>query len=171
VPPRIAPCLAYGGNITHARFIGPRLRPHSRCSRPAQWEAACRSRSRPAPPGLVGFLALKTVKGARIATGDATQIVHGDRVTSRVIFRFRDGQSTRTSLSSPNVASSVLSATTTFNAAHPSRDPWTFSSTRPPGRLRLVRKTESETRSSGPATPRLKRPSAQSADERPSVHA
>lgn len=38
-----------------------------------------------------GFLALKTLKGTRIATGDATQIVHGDRVTSRVIFRFRDG--------------------------------------------------------------------------------
>jgi hypothetical protein len=38
-----------------------------------------------------GFLALKTVDGTRIATGDATQIVHGDRVTSRVIFRFRDG--------------------------------------------------------------------------------
>src|SRR3954447_11116492 len=38
-----------------------------------------------------GFLALKTVEGTRIATGDATQIVHGDRVTSRVIFRFRDG--------------------------------------------------------------------------------
>jgi hypothetical protein len=38
-----------------------------------------------------GFLALKTVVGTRIATGDATQIVHGDRVTSRVIFRFRDG--------------------------------------------------------------------------------
>jgi hypothetical protein len=38
-----------------------------------------------------GFLVLKTVDGTRIATGDATQIVHGDRVTSRVTFRFRDG--------------------------------------------------------------------------------
>jgi hypothetical protein len=38
-----------------------------------------------------GFLAVKTVEGTRIATGDATQIVHGDRVTSRVILRFRDG--------------------------------------------------------------------------------
>ncbi len=38
-----------------------------------------------------GFLALKTLEGTRIATGDATEIVHGDRVTSRVIFRFRDG--------------------------------------------------------------------------------
>jgi len=38
-----------------------------------------------------GFLALKTLEGTRIATGDATEIVHGDRVVSRVIFRFRDG--------------------------------------------------------------------------------
>jgi hypothetical protein len=38
-----------------------------------------------------GFLALKTLEGARIATGDLTQIVHGDRVTSHVTFRFRDG--------------------------------------------------------------------------------
>ena len=38
-----------------------------------------------------GFLALKTVEGTCIAIGDATQIVHGDRVTSRVTFRFRDG--------------------------------------------------------------------------------
>ncbi len=38
-----------------------------------------------------GFVALKTVKGTRIATGDMTQIVHGDRVTSRLIFRFPDG--------------------------------------------------------------------------------
>jgi hypothetical protein len=28
-----------------------------------------------------GFLAVKTVEGTRIATGDATQIVHGDHVT------------------------------------------------------------------------------------------
>jgi hypothetical protein len=38
-----------------------------------------------------GFLALKTLEGTRIATGDVTQIVHGDRVTSRLTFRFRDG--------------------------------------------------------------------------------
>jgi hypothetical protein len=37
------------------------------------------------------FLALKTLEGRRIATGDVTQIVNGDRVTSHVIFRFRDG--------------------------------------------------------------------------------
>ncbi len=38
-----------------------------------------------------GFVALKTLEGRRIATGDMTQIVHGDRVTSRLLFRFRDG--------------------------------------------------------------------------------
>jgi hypothetical protein len=38
-----------------------------------------------------GFVALKTREGTRIATGDMTQIVHGARVTSRLVFRFRDG--------------------------------------------------------------------------------
>jgi hypothetical protein len=38
-----------------------------------------------------GFLAIRTVEGVRIATGDVTQIIHGSRVTSRVVFRFRDG--------------------------------------------------------------------------------
>jgi hypothetical protein len=38
-----------------------------------------------------GFLVLKTIEGAPIATGDFTQIIQGDRVTSRVIFHFRDG--------------------------------------------------------------------------------
>ncbi len=38
-----------------------------------------------------GFLALTTLEGKRIATGDVIQIVHGDHVTSRLTFRFRDG--------------------------------------------------------------------------------
>jgi hypothetical protein len=38
-----------------------------------------------------GFVALKTVKGIIIATGDVTQVTHGDHVTSRVTFHFRDG--------------------------------------------------------------------------------
>jgi len=38
-----------------------------------------------------GFLALKTMEGVRIAIGDVTQSVRGDQVTSRLIFRFRDG--------------------------------------------------------------------------------
>ena len=38
-----------------------------------------------------GFLVLKKTEGIPIATGDVTQILHGDRVTSRVTFHFRDG--------------------------------------------------------------------------------
>ena len=38
-----------------------------------------------------GFLALRTQNGERIATGDVTQTVHGDIVTSQLIFRFRNG--------------------------------------------------------------------------------
>jgi hypothetical protein len=42
--------------------------------------------------GLVhGFLSLKTTDGAVIADGDLIQTTRGDRVTSRLIFRFRDG--------------------------------------------------------------------------------
>ena len=38
-----------------------------------------------------GFLALRKLDGTLIATGESTQIVHGDRVTSKLIFTFRDG--------------------------------------------------------------------------------
>jgi hypothetical protein len=38
-----------------------------------------------------GFVVLKTPEGKRLATGDMTQILRGDRVISRLIFRFRDG--------------------------------------------------------------------------------
>ncbi len=38
-----------------------------------------------------GFLALRTPEGALVATGEETQTVRGDRVTSRLIFHFRDG--------------------------------------------------------------------------------
>lgn len=38
-----------------------------------------------------GFVVLKTLDGARLATGDMTQSVSGDRVTSRLVFHFRDG--------------------------------------------------------------------------------
>jgi hypothetical protein len=38
-----------------------------------------------------GFLVVKTIEGTLIATGDATQVIHGDRVSSRVTFHFRDG--------------------------------------------------------------------------------
>src|SRR5512145_3111650 len=43
------------------------------------------------PEGLVhGFLTLKTLDGKALADGDLIQNVRGDRVTSRLLFRFRD---------------------------------------------------------------------------------
>lgn len=42
--------------------------------------------------GLVhGFLVLRTLEGETIADGDLIQNAHGDRVTSRLVFRFKDG--------------------------------------------------------------------------------
>jgi len=42
--------------------------------------------------GLVhGFLALRSPEGATLASGDLIQVGHGDRVTSRLVFHFRDG--------------------------------------------------------------------------------
>jgi hypothetical protein len=38
-----------------------------------------------------GFLALRTLDGKMIATGQSTQTVRGDQVTSKLVFRFRDG--------------------------------------------------------------------------------
>lgn len=58
------------------------------------WSGCLRGESIPVrhPQGSAhGFLALKTPDGRRLATGDLTQTVRGDRVTSRVTFRFDDG--------------------------------------------------------------------------------
>ena len=42
--------------------------------------------------GLVhGFLVLRTLEGKTIADGDVTQVAKGDRVTSHLVFRFKDG--------------------------------------------------------------------------------
>jgi len=38
-----------------------------------------------------GFLVLKTLEGATLAAGELVQVAHGDRVTSRLTFHFRDG--------------------------------------------------------------------------------
>jgi hypothetical protein len=38
-----------------------------------------------------GFLALHSLDGKLLATGDLTQVVHGNRVVSHLVFRFRDG--------------------------------------------------------------------------------
>ena len=40
---------------------------------------------------LHGFLVLRTLEGQTIANGDTTQFARGDRVTSRLTFRFKDG--------------------------------------------------------------------------------
>src|SRR6201999_701826 len=37
------------------------------------------------------FLVLKTLEGATLASGDLVQVAHGNRVTTRLTFRFRDG--------------------------------------------------------------------------------
>src|SRR5258708_16447388 len=38
-----------------------------------------------------GFLALRSKEGQVLAVGDLFQVVRGDRVTSRLLFRFKDG--------------------------------------------------------------------------------
>lgn len=38
-----------------------------------------------------GFLSLRSLGGEKLADGDWSQVAHGDQVTSRTIFRFRDG--------------------------------------------------------------------------------
>lgn len=38
-----------------------------------------------------GFLALRSLEGTLLATGDLIQIARGDRVTSRLVFHFKDG--------------------------------------------------------------------------------
>jgi hypothetical protein len=38
-----------------------------------------------------GFLELRSQDGQVLASGDSTQVVHGDRVTSRTLFAFKDG--------------------------------------------------------------------------------
>jgi hypothetical protein len=42
--------------------------------------------------GLVhGFLVLRTLDGNTLAEGEVTQVAHGGRVTSKTVFRFKDG--------------------------------------------------------------------------------
>lgn len=40
---------------------------------------------------LHGFLVLSTLDGTQIGEGDLTQVPHGNRITSRLTFRFKDG--------------------------------------------------------------------------------
>jgi hypothetical protein len=42
--------------------------------------------------GMVhGFLVLRTPEGKTLATGDLVQLSHGDRITTRLVFHFKDG--------------------------------------------------------------------------------
>ncbi len=44
------------------------------------------------PEGTVhGFLALRTLEGKLLASGDLTEVLHGNRVVSHLVFRFKDG--------------------------------------------------------------------------------
>jgi hypothetical protein len=44
------------------------------------------------PEGTVhGFLVLRTMEGKTLAAGDLTQVVHGDRLVSKLVFQFKDG--------------------------------------------------------------------------------
>ena len=44
------------------------------------------------PEGIVhGFLSLRTMDGTVVADGDLIQLARGDRVTTRLVFRFKDG--------------------------------------------------------------------------------
>src|SRR5258708_740022 len=38
-----------------------------------------------------GFLALRTLEGKLLATGDLTEVLHGNQVLSHLVFRFKDG--------------------------------------------------------------------------------
>ncbi|MCU1310394.1 MAG: hypothetical protein JWO20_1519 [Candidatus Angelobacter sp.] len=38
-----------------------------------------------------GFLVLRTKEGRKVAVGDQFQVIRGDKVTSRLLFRFKDG--------------------------------------------------------------------------------
>ena len=40
---------------------------------------------------LGGFLALRSQDGRLLAVGDLTETIQGDRVTSHLLFRFKDG--------------------------------------------------------------------------------
>ena len=44
------------------------------------------------PEGVThGFLVLRTLQGKDVADGDLAQVVHGDRVSRRLVFHFKDG--------------------------------------------------------------------------------
>ncbi len=76
------------------RALGKIPRPNIRSVRPAplSGSASCRTSRRPLPGGFgQGFLSLRASDGKLLASGDLTQIAHGNRVVFHVVFRFKDG--------------------------------------------------------------------------------
>jgi hypothetical protein len=67
----------------------------------ALFQAACLFHAASPPAGAIavrqtegqvrGFLLLSTLEGATIADGDSIQVAHGDEVTDRLTFHFKDG--------------------------------------------------------------------------------
>jgi hypothetical protein len=67
----------------------------------ALFQAACLFHAASPPTGNIavrqtegevrGFLLLSTLQGATIADGDSSQVTHGNQVTNRLTFHFRDG--------------------------------------------------------------------------------
>ena len=64
-------------------FCGPIVLPESLLAEPVPVRH---------PEGrLHGFLVLRSLNGDSLATGDLTQMVNGERVTTELVFRFKDG--------------------------------------------------------------------------------
>src|SRR5579864_8884939 len=102
---RVSMCSNAQTRVCHVRHVGTvNLHAVSGSSRIRRWllgpvsALACGVTLSGAPvavrqtEGAVhGFLALRTLEGATIADGDLIQFAEGDRVTTRLVFRFKDG--------------------------------------------------------------------------------
>lgn len=81
----VRPAVRYSGSRILAAFLVASL---ASCAQVVLGEPVAVRYSE----GLVhGFLVLRTMEGVAVADGDLTQSARGDRVTSRLTFRFRDG--------------------------------------------------------------------------------
>ena len=63
---------------------------------------------------LHGFLVLRTLKGDALADGDVIQVVRGNRLTTQLVFHFKDGSSMMKPPFSLRTAVFGSSATTSF---------------------------------------------------------
>ena len=76
-------CTAISLGLVLSSVISPGLRPAALFAEPVAVRLT---------EGVVrGFLSLRTLDGTLIANGDLIQFARGDRVTSRLVFRFKDG--------------------------------------------------------------------------------